>query len=370
MNTFISSYHEYLSNLSGNVWKEIILLGITLFLWLIFVLVFQVFLHEAGHCIFGLLAGFHILSFRLLSITIIKNKNNYRISKYRIPGSLGQCLLLPPQKPIYKLSLAFFILGGSIADLVISISTLLLMLSPRIISFPNRMKFFLMALYTFGSIVLNAIPGKENRINNDGTNLYYLLKDSQAVKCCLAQMSVLEKMQKGLSYKELYDDIFITSEDADLTNIFIAQHKILECYYYMDLRQWTAAFNCLYELETAAEKQEKLVNDKNKKYCCNSKHHQVIENIIGTEKLFLSIQMKKNSSEIEELFRKNSKLLYSRSSDFNLLKVRMAYDLFKDNSSENKDRIRRRIKKRIQNYPYIGEASFCAGMVGEVLNLG
>ena len=54
-------------------------------------------IHEGGHMVFGLLTGYRFLSFRVLSFTIVKKDGKLIRKKLKVPGTLGQCLMYPPE---------------------------------------------------------------------------------------------------------------------------------------------------------------------------------------------------------------------------------------------------------------------------------
>jgi len=84
---------------------------------LIIVLQAQIIIHELGHLVMGYLTGYRFLSFRYLSWIIIKDKaGKYHINRYYIPGTLGQCLMVPPKKE--KTPIFWYNFGGVFFNLI------------------------------------------------------------------------------------------------------------------------------------------------------------------------------------------------------------------------------------------------------------
>jgi hypothetical protein len=353
MQNFLTSYHEYIQNLPSNGEKEIYLLGIILFSWLLVLIIFQVTVHEGGHCFFGILTGYRFLSLRILAFTIVHEAGRYRIAYYNTPGSFGQCLMQPPEIKNRKTPFVLYFMGGVIADAAISASSAFFMLSPFDISFPVRIGFMITSLYTFGSALVNGIPNMAGYINNDGTNLCYLLRDKQAVTSAYLQWDVITKMTEGKTYKDLPVSTIQLPDTANLANPIISEQKYLECYYFMDLRQWEKALNCLNSIEKGMN--DRLGND-------------ISRYTLLLEKLFLYIKLDKGSTEIEELYNSTKRILKKGYTDINITRVRLAYELYIDHSGVNKSRIGKLLERRLKSYPYKGEAVFCAGLIRDMLD--
>lgn len=81
--------------------QYLIVLALMLF---IAVLAFQmqVIVHEGGHLLFGLLCGYRFLSFRIGSLMLIKTGEGFRIRRFTLKGTGGQCLMIPPERKRYQ----------------------------------------------------------------------------------------------------------------------------------------------------------------------------------------------------------------------------------------------------------------------------
>ena len=74
-----------------------------MFLWLalaIVLYILQLILHEAGHYLFGRLTGYTFVSFRIDNYTWIKENGKLVLKRFKIPGTGGQCLMMPPKEDI------------------------------------------------------------------------------------------------------------------------------------------------------------------------------------------------------------------------------------------------------------------------------
>ena len=64
------------------------------------VVVLSVTAHEFGHFLFGRISGYEFVSFRVLNWVLLRDDGRWRVKRFSIPGTLGQCLTVPPEKPI------------------------------------------------------------------------------------------------------------------------------------------------------------------------------------------------------------------------------------------------------------------------------
>ena len=78
---------------------------------LYFAFIIQVIIHESGHLIFGLISGYEFISFRVGSITIVKDEGKFKIKKFNIKGTGGQCLLMPKTNNYEELNYLLYNLG-------------------------------------------------------------------------------------------------------------------------------------------------------------------------------------------------------------------------------------------------------------------
>ena len=81
---------EFFGNM-GNVQLSRLLLSCILSLVCLILAVFvQIILHEGGHLIFGLATGYRFVSFRVGSLTLIKEGGKFRFKRFSISGTGGQ----------------------------------------------------------------------------------------------------------------------------------------------------------------------------------------------------------------------------------------------------------------------------------------
>ncbi len=300
-------------------------------------------MHELGHLLFSKLSGGTILSFRINIFTFINVKGKMKVKIYSHQGSAGQCIVCPKEYTEERHPFMLGMLGGSILDFILSfISLMIYLYGPFQASFLNLL-FALAAFLELLSALLNGIPMKINGINNDGMCTLMMKRDRQAVRSWYATTHILQQLHQGKTYKAMNQELFHIPLKVDLKNDIIAYHQLYLCYLYMDHKQWEKAFECLKDLEIHGSKLTK------KK--------------ILADKLFLSIKLEMSPWRIDDLYEKTRKILQHNKYDFNCIRTRMAYELYKDSSEANRNRIIRELSKISQLYPYEGEAIFNRNLI-------
>jgi len=84
----------------------------------------HIVLHEAGHLLFGLLSGYRFLSFRIGSFVLIRDQGQFKIRRFNIPGTAGQCLMIPPPMNDGNYPFVLYNLGGGLVNLLLGLPAL------------------------------------------------------------------------------------------------------------------------------------------------------------------------------------------------------------------------------------------------------
>ncbi len=80
----------------------------------------NIILHEAGHLIAGLLTGYGFVFYNVLNLTITKKNGKLSGKIYRVAGTGGGCMLLPPELKNGTFSYKLYISGGFLANFLMS----------------------------------------------------------------------------------------------------------------------------------------------------------------------------------------------------------------------------------------------------------
>lgn len=205
----------------------------------------QIAIHEAGHLFFGLITGYQFVAYRILSLTLIKIDGSLRLRYTPKEASLGQCIMSPHRFSEDAYPYALHILGGIIFNIFSGLVFLAIALGVARISFSIRIFFLLGAFYGIGFAIINSIPNRRGSINNDGLNYYSIKRDRQALISNYRQATILTLLLEGKEYKDIPEELIKVPIGADMLNPLIGWHKLLECYYYIDLRHWREASECI-----------------------------------------------------------------------------------------------------------------------------
>ena len=188
--------------------------GVTLLLIfsLLITLPLQLILHELGHLIFGLSSGFRFVSFRVFSLAIYKKDGKLRFDRYRVAGTLGQCLMYPASDDTPDRALH---LGGVIVNSVTTVLfTLVLILAYPILSL--RLLSIGMIFWGVLLALTNGIPQKNGILANDGYNAKSSGKDPNERKLAYNQLRIMAAMTDGKRLHEMPEEwFFCPTENAN-----------------------------------------------------------------------------------------------------------------------------------------------------------
>lgn len=176
----------------------------------------QVLFHETGHLVFGLLTGFRFLSFRVGNLILCESGEGLTLKRYSLSGTLGQCLLLPPEKTD-KNTFTLYYLGGALGNLVTALVCLAVYL---VTPLQGIGAMFLLFLWAAGVVMacVNGIPQKSLPIPNDGENLRILLKDETARPFMRKQLLLAGALSQGQRLKDMPEEWFLLPSPADGKN--------------------------------------------------------------------------------------------------------------------------------------------------------
>ncbi|WP_413381904.1 hypothetical protein [Alkalihalobacillus sp. 1P02AB] len=179
---------------------------------LIISFVLHLIIHEFGHLIFGKLTGYKMLSFRIFSYIWVKEEGRLVFKRLSVPGTLGQCLMVPPAHTNGQMPFKFYLLGGGLLNLIFSG----LLLGGAIL-FDFR-SIHLLAFVMAGVItaLLNLIP----MAFNDGMTLKKAWNDQEVQRYIYKQLTVNALTTHGTRYQDLTNDLIEKPSKIDYYNMF------------------------------------------------------------------------------------------------------------------------------------------------------
>lgn len=189
-------------------------------------------IHEAGHLVFGLLSGYRFLSFRIFSFTIVKKDDKIAVKKLKVPGTMGQCLMYPPEwQDDQPYPYVLFNLGGGVLNIISSILVIPLFFTGSVLWA------WIAGVFIFSGVILavtNLVPMTIG-IPNDGKNCLDCKKLKEAQKGFYLQLKINADMSDGAELKDFPVELFEVQEEQQGKKIsaLIAYLYLQKYYWYL-----------------------------------------------------------------------------------------------------------------------------------------
>lgn len=196
----------------------------------------QVFFHESGHLIFGLLTGYRFVSFRIGHLMFVRQDGVMNIRRMSITGTGGQCLMAPPEPYSPAMPTQLYNYGGVIMNVLVA---LLAGLEAARASGVWQIFCVMLAVVGLFFALLNGVPMQTGLLDNDGRNAMHLRKDQKNVRAFWIQLKVNEEMVKGRRLKDLPQEWF--EEIAPVDNILVGTQAAMRVEREMDAGRYEEA---------------------------------------------------------------------------------------------------------------------------------
>ncbi|MCD7893799.1 MAG: hypothetical protein LUG60_08880 [Erysipelotrichaceae bacterium] len=293
----------------------------------------QVIVHEFGHMVFGLISGYHFVSFRVFNIILVNQNGHVTLKRYSLPGTGGQCLMAPPDIKDDHMPVMLYNLGGVLMNMIVSIIFIM-------ICFKVEDPFIFLTLYMFIVIgivtaITNGIPMQVNNINNDGYNILELRHNNKAAYAFYFQLKIASFLADGYRYKDMPIDFKLCKED-DLDNCLIAMQQALYCSYLIDKHEFAEVLELLNNL--TSKKGMSGIN----KY------------LLDVDRIYIEL-IQGNTDNAKKLYtRELQKFIKSMKRYPSILRMQYTYALLVEDNQEKADKIQIKFNK-LKHYPYMGE---------------
>lgn len=309
--------------------------------FLLFILGFfiQIIIHEGGHLIFGLLTGYSFVSFRIGTLTFIKEEGGWKRKKFSIPGTGGQCLMMPPEIVDGKFPFVIYNLGGAILNTIFGVVPILIAVLWT--GIPMGLYGVLILLGIAGIIIalMNGLPLKIGGIANDGSNVLSMLKDKEARRSFYLQLKVNGLMSKGERPRDMDKSQFELSEGADLSNPLNTSMRLMEYNCYLDKLDFLGGRQVLNSLEPYMDKIIGLYRYE-----------------IACEKIFLELVLNGEKDLVKNMYTKDLiKYMKACKGMISKKRVSMAYELLYKENVEGALKAYEEGKALAETYPIKGE---------------
>ncbi len=292
-------------------------------------------IHEAGHLVMGLLTGYKFLSFRIGSLTLVKTTEGLKLRKFTIPGTGGQCIMIPPEVDDPEATPYFWYnFGGGLFNILTALLCIpCILLTSGIVS----KGFLLFAVISVGFALTNLIPMRRGQIANDGGNLLQLYRNPYDRGVLWRQFTINAKQTLGERLESMPESLFATPEDKGSYISAVTYH--LRGLYLLEQRDFAAAEAMFRQ---CAEHPEVLGIHKNE---------------ARSELLFCRIMQNAPAEEIETLYDADLQKYVETTAKYYIGRVRLlyAYHLLCKQDMAVAEKLLALAQKMRKTYPVIGE---------------
>ena len=299
------------------------------------VILIQVIVHEAGHLVFGLVSGYQFSSFRIGSLMLISENGKFKLRKFSIAGTAGQCLMSPPDLLDGKMPIVLYNLGGCIFNLMVSALF-------TVIAYANRenpivfMVSIAIVVIGIAFVLTNGIPLQVGPITNDGHNALSLGKNPKAMQAFWLQLKVNSEQAKGRRLKEMPESWFPVPTEEDMDNGLIVALGVFRVSWLMDQLR----------LEEALDYMKMLL----------SKDSGIIglhRSLLVNERIYCELVLNNNTSEASRLHNtEHEKFAKSMKTTPCVIRTEYAYTLLVEKDEKKATEWLNVFEKVAKTYPY------------------
>ena len=316
---------------------------------LLFSFTLHLLLHEGGHCVAGLLSGYRFVSFRIGNITLLRTNNKLRIKRFSLEGTAGQCLMMPPQKPIDDIPTVLYNLGGVLFNIIFSIIGIIIFILTTSASVASCSIIF--AMIGILLALINGIPMKVGGVSNDGNNVLYLNKDTKAKEAFVYQLITNALVQDGTRPAELPDEYLSFDTDFDYKDPLAVNWLILSASVLIDRQEYDRAYTLL---DHAMQHSKEIM--------------QLFVYEIACELVFTAL-ITGHIEQAKELYNKDLARYIEQHKNVMSVKQRIscAIALYIDKDAEKAQQIYREVRDRRDSYLMQGEVKMDLALMEEIL---
>jgi len=203
--------------------------------------ILHIILHEVGHLIGGTLSGYRFISFRVFNQMLVLEKEKLVRKKYTVVGTLGQCLMSPPEMKNGTFPFVLYNLGGGLMNLLLSALCFWLF---WLLSGPWYVLFLVGAILGVFMGLTNLFPMRIGGLPNDGYNVLQLSKNATTRHAFWVALNVNAMMASGSQARDIppaWFDWIDTDRLSDINDPLTLTIAILRYNYLLDRLELTEA---------------------------------------------------------------------------------------------------------------------------------
>lgn len=319
---------------------NVFLMDIIVFLAIIYLSVFlQAIIHELGHLVCGLLTHYRFASFRVGWFALIRDKEKFKLKLLKMPGTMGQCLMVPPDIEGGKFPYVLYNFGGVFFNALSALIFALLFLLCGNISF---LALFLSAVAVIGlaCAIANGVPMRNKMVANDGYNLLSLYKNPRAAYAFWVQLKAAHETVNGARLKDMPKKWFYFPREEDLKNSMCAVIAVFCANRLMDEHDFVRAREMndrllASQIPLAGIYRGLTACDRIYCECLGDKSPEIFNALLNEEQL---------------------KFMNSMKSSLAVLRTQYALKLLYEQDNQGAEKIKMDFERFAANYPYKGDA--------------
>lgn len=316
-----------------------ILAAICCILIAICALIAGIAIHEAGHLIFGLMTGYKFSSYRIFSLMLLKNENNkLRLKRFKIAGTGGQCLMIPPDMKDGKIPSTLYNFGGVIANAIIGVVFFILFL----IFLNVKLLALVMLIFSITNITFamtNGIPMSASGVDNDARNAIAIKENPAAMRAFWIQMKINENVSKGARLKDMPEEWFALPSEEQMQNSMIASLAVFAANRLVDQKRF----------DEAEELMAKIINEDNATI-------MFYKQMLTCDRIYIELIGECRSEVIENMLDTNQKYFMKAMKKFpSVIRTQYAYELLLKRDAETANIQMEQFESISKKYPHQSE---------------
>lgn len=313
---------------------QVLLIWLALLVGLYVIFFLEIVLHEAGHLVFGLLTGYGFVSFRVGSLMLLKNEQGWRVRKFRLGGTGGQCLLDPPPIVDGKMPHVLYNLGGVIVNLIAAV----VCFGCTFLCEDGTLVHALLVTAACVGLLFaltNGLPVPMEQAN-DGRNALDLGKEPEALTAFRTQLVVNKLNVNGMRLKDMPAEYFVWPEQESRSNVLIAGIAILCANRLLDGHRFG---ECAARLdEMLADEPEKLPG--------------MFRKLLLNDRIYLHLLEGESEIAQQLMTKEQLKFMKVMNGQLPIHRTAYAYALLAEGNSANAERALEEFEKAAKNYPH------------------
>ncbi|MBQ7943904.1 MAG: M50 family metallopeptidase [Lachnospiraceae bacterium] len=307
------------------------------FLMFFVVLYIDIILHEAGHLVMGLMSGYQFGFFRIGSWMLAKYEDGIKFKKFTLPGTGGQCLMVPPAYNDGNFPYKRYYAGGVLVN---AITAIIMLTIGLVLGTENYWgKFMIVSAMITGYLVVeNTIP----KDSNDGALLFQAETDEEQRKSiweCLQYVALQQQGARAKDMPRIWEPMTDEELVAGVDKAGTISKLGARLSYLLDLQDYETVYTLL------------------DKSLSNKKMMSILKQQFKIEKLFTEILLYNRSEEIEKLYDDELKTYIKQTTKTMIGTARFmyAYYLLVEKNEEKAQREKERFERLCKNHPYAGD---------------